>query len=64
MELNLKYTSIDFLSIYVDQLNASQPLDFNLLRISPEYLIDQNRFNHSVRKLFQNNELHGFKIFY
>ena len=29
---------------YVDKLDARNPLDFNLLRISPECLIDQNIF--------------------
>ena len=29
---------------YVDKLDARKPLDFNLLRISSEYLIDQNKF--------------------
>ena len=27
---------------YVDKPDAGKPLDFNLLRISPEFLIDQN----------------------
>ena len=29
--------------IYVDKPDARKPLDFNLLRISPESLIDQNK---------------------
>ena len=29
---------------YVDKPDARKPLDFNLLRISPEFLIDQNKF--------------------
>ena len=29
---------------YVDKPDARKPLDFNLLRISPEFLIDQNFF--------------------
>ena len=29
---------------YVDKLDAKKPLDFNLLRISPEFLIDYNKF--------------------
>ena len=29
---------------YVDNLGARKPLDFNLLRISPEFLIDHNIF--------------------
>ena len=28
---------------YVDKLYARKPSDFNLLRISPDYLIDQKR---------------------
>ena len=30
--------------ICVDKLDARKPLDFNLFRISPEVLIDQNNF--------------------
>ena len=30
--------------VCVDKLDARQPLDFSLLRISPEFLIDQNRY--------------------
>ena len=29
---------------YVDKLGARKPLDFNLLRISTKFLIDQNKF--------------------
>ena len=29
---------------YVDKLDARKPLDFNLLRISPDFFIDQNKF--------------------
>ena len=29
---------------YVDTLDARKPLDFNLLRISPECVIDKNGF--------------------
>ena len=29
---------------YVDKPDARKPLDFNLFRISPEFLIDQNNF--------------------
>ena len=29
---------------YVDKPDARKPLDFNLLRISTEFLIDQNNF--------------------
>ena len=29
---------------YVDKLDARKPLDFTSLSISPEFLIDQNRF--------------------
>ena len=29
---------------YIDKPGARKPLDFNLLRISPEFLIDQNKF--------------------
>ena len=32
-----------WLKLYVDQLDARKPLDFNLLRIPREFLIDQNR---------------------
>ena len=28
---------------YVDKPDTRKPLDFNLLRISPEFLIDQNK---------------------
>ena len=30
--------------LYVDTLDARKPLDLNLLRISPEFLIEQNSF--------------------
>ena len=29
---------------YVDKPDARKPLDFNILIISPEFLIDQNKF--------------------
>ena len=36
---------------YVDKLDARPHLDFNLLRIAPEFLIDQNRFYRVVYKI-------------
>ena len=40
---------------YVEKLDARKPIDFNLLRISPEFVIDQNIFYHSFHKLLCNN---------
>ena len=39
---------------YVDKPDARKPLDFNLLRISPECLIDQNIFFTFFHKLLCN----------
>ena len=43
----LVYLLLDYEAIEksnVDKPDARKPLDFNLLRISPEFLIDQNKF--------------------
>ena len=45
---------------YVDKPDARKPLDFNVLRISPEFLIDQNNFYHFFHKLLYNIQWHGF----
>ena len=47
---------------YVDKLDARKPFDFILLRISPEFLIDQNIFYHSFHKQFYNILYHVFFI--
>ena len=38
---------------YVDKLDARNPFDLNVLRISPEFLIDQNIFCHSFHKQYR-----------
>ena len=40
----MRQCSIESRESYVDKSDARKPLDFNLLRISPEFLIDQNKF--------------------
>ena len=40
----MRQCSIESRKSYVDKLDARKPLDFNLLRISPAFLIDQNKF--------------------
>ena len=37
---------------YVDKLDARKPLDFNLSRISPEYLIDQKDFYLACNEIY------------
>ena len=41
-------------------LHARKSSDFNLLRNSPEFLIDRKRFFHSSEKLFHNILKHDF----
>ena len=40
----MKQCSIERRKSYVDKPDARKPIDFNLLRISPGFLIDQNNF--------------------
>ena len=40
----MRQCSIDIRKSYIDKPDARKPLDFILLRISPEFLIDQNKF--------------------
>ena len=49
-----KVTIGTFGSSLLDKQDARKPLDFDLLRISPEFLIDQNNFYHSFHKLLYN----------
>ena len=39
---------------YVDKPDARKPLDFNLLRMLPEFLIDKIKFYHFLHKLLCN----------
>ena len=49
----MRQCSIESRESYVDKLDARKHLDFNLLRISPEYLIEVKiDFNHSSQKCF------------
>ena len=45
---------VRYFSFSIDKPDARKPLDFNLLRISPEFLIDQNSFYHFFHKLLCN----------
>ena len=40
----MRQRSIESGKVYIDKPDARKPLDFNLLRISPEFLKDQNKF--------------------
>ena len=40
----MKQCSIERRKSYVDKPDARKPIDFNLLRISPGFLIDQNNY--------------------
>ena len=39
---------------YVDKIDARKPLDFNLIRTSPEFLITNINFYHFFHKLLCN----------
>ena len=53
----MRHCSIESRESYVDKFDARKPLDFDLSRISPEYLIDQNFTNPFINCLtiFHNN---------